>query len=194
MNKEEISQLYKEYHVPEHVIAHMKSVAKVCESLADALIKKGHEVNKDMLLNAALLHDLLRLCDFKKFEPNSFPQKVTGKDIEIWEKLRKEYGEMGHVKAGAKVLKEIDEHEISVLIEKHAFYAIDNLNNWEEKILYYADKRVNGDEIVDLETRFNESRKRNIDDSVDLEKLMKYEKKVKILEEEFIKIIGYLPV
>ena len=49
--------------------------------------------------------------------------------------------------------------EIANLVKKHDFFAIDNLNTWEEKIMYYADKRVDGDNVVSLKKRFKEGNK-----------------------------------
>jgi hypothetical protein len=46
------------------------------------------------------------------------------------------------------------------LVEKHDFSQIDNLKTLEEKILYYADKRVYENKIVSLQTRIDESRKK----------------------------------
>ena len=71
---------------------------------------------------------------------------------------------MGHIKAIAQILTKRGEDEVANLVTKHGFFEIDNLNTWEEKIMYYADKRVDGEKIVSLEKRFREGRKRNMKD------------------------------
>jgi HD superfamily phosphohydrolase YqeK len=194
MKQEEISKLYEEFRVPAHVIGHMRQVSKVCEILADNLEQDGIKIDKKSLLDAALVHDVLRVCDFLEFKPETFPQPSTKEDIEKWKEIREKYGKIGHIKAMAQVLEERGEGKIAMLVTKHGFFEVDNLNTWEEKIMYYADKRVDGESIVSLGKRFSEGRKRNMkDDDID-ELLLETEIKVKTLEEEFIKALGSLPV
>ncbi len=194
MKKEEVLKLYEEFRVPAHVIGHMQQVSTVCEVLADNLIRNEISVRKKPLLDAALVHDVLRVCDFLEFKPKSFPQEVTQEDISKWKEIRKKYGKIGHIKAMAQILTERGEDEIAMLVTKHGFFEIDNLNTWEERIMYYADKRVDGEKIVSLDKRFSEGRKRNMqDDDID-ELLLETEIKVKTLEEEFIQALGTLPI
>lgn len=194
MKTEEISKLYKEFHVPAHVIAHMEQVSAVCEILADTLIEKGLKIDKEDLVKAALVHDVLRVCDFLEFNPEKFPSEFSEEDERKWTELREKYGKMGHIKAMVKILDERGESNIGKLVMKHGFFEIDNLNSWEEKIIYYADKRVDGEKIVTLDKRFREGRKRNLkDDDID-ELLLETEMKVKDLEKEFIEVLGVLPI
>ena len=191
MKLSEIPKLYKKYHVPLHVIAHMQKVQEVAEKLSDAFIKKGVKVRKNLVKKGALLHDVLRICDFRTFEPEKFPQKVTKQDIKIWLDLRKKYQKIGHAKAMSQILKAMNETTLAKIVEKHDFLRIDDLENWEEKILYYADKRVDQDRIVPLEKRLTEGAKRNrteIDESPG-----KTERKIFELEKEIISVIGKLP-
>jgi len=194
MRKEEILKLYKEFRVPAHVVGHMQQVSKVCEILADNLMQNEIEIRKKPLMDAALVHDVLRVCDFLEFKPESFPQPTTQEDVDKWLEIREKYGKIGHIKAMAQVLTERGEDEIAMLVTKHGFFEIDDLNTWEEKIMYYADKRVDGERIVSLDKRFSEGRKRNMqDDDID-ELLLETEIKVKSLEEEFIQALGSLPI
>ena len=177
--------------MPLHVIAHMQKVQEVAEKLSDAFIKKGVKVRKNLVKKGALLHDVLRICDFRTFEPEKFPQKVTKQDIKIWLDLRKKYQKIGHAKAMSQILKAMNETTLAKIVEKHDFLRIDDLKNWEEKILYYADKRVDQDRIVPLEKRLTEGAKRNrteIDESPG-----KTERKIFELEKEIISVIGKLP-
>lgn len=194
MTQKEILKIYKEFHVPKHVIKHMKKVKDVCGILADSFIKKGINIDKKNLKYAALLHDALRICDFRDFNPNKIPQKVTKNDIKIWKFLRIKYGKKGHTKAMAEILYKIGEGILANLVEKHDFLVIDDLKTWEEKIIFYGDKRVDGDKIVSLEKRFKEGRKRNVKNKKEALLTDKIEKKIKKLEKEFIKNLGTLPV
>ncbi|MEK7127051.1 MAG: tRNA (adenosine(37)-N6)-threonylcarbamoyltransferase complex ATPase subunit type 1 TsaE, partial [Patescibacteria group bacterium] len=60
-----LQEIYKEFHVPRHIIKHMEMVAKVCGILADKLIEKGKKIDKKTLIEAALLHDVLKVCHEK---------------------------------------------------------------------------------------------------------------------------------
>lgn len=127
---QEIKKIYQKFSVPPHIIKHMEIVAKVCGILADKLIKKGKKIDKKRLIEAALLHDVLKICH------------------------------VGHEKAMEKVLKNIRKKNIAKIVGKHGFSSIDKLKTLEEKILYYADKRVHDEKIVSLKKRFEEGDKR----------------------------------
>lgn len=186
--------MHDRFRVPKHVIAHMEKVAYVCEVLAKALVEKGEKIDVNILVAAALLHDVLRVCDFRKMNEKSFRQKISKEDRLTWKILRKKYGHIGHEKAMEKILLEMGEKELANLVSKHDFWRIDHLKGWEEKILYYADKRVEADKIVSLKERFKKGVKRNAkkDDDQNLRK--NTEKKTFELEKSFMKIFGKLPI
>ena len=85
-----------------------------------------------------------------------------------------------------QILNSMGEEKISDLVKKHDFIEIDNLSTWEEKIIYYADKRADGDKIVTLEKRFEEGRKRNVKNKKEELLVEIIEKKIKKLEREII--------
>jgi len=93
-----------------------------------------------------------------------------------------------------RILLEIGEKKLANLVRKHDFWRIDHLKDWEEKILYYADKRVEADKIVSLEKRFEEGRKRNAREDDDHNLRGNIENKAHKLEEDFIKVLGGLPI
>lgn len=170
MTQKDIQNLYREFQVPEHIVKHMEAVAKFAGKITDALALKGIKINKKDLICAAKIHDTLKVCDFK----------VIPKENKFWQDLKTKYGKIGHEKALAKVLKSRGEFFIANLVSKHGFLSVDQLKTWEEKILYYADKRVKEDKVVSLNTRFNKGKKRNFNT----------EQKIKALEKELIKILG----
>ena len=190
MTKSEISKLYKTYHVPKSIISHMKQVANVCKILANKFEGKGIKINKKILINTALTHDVFRVCDIKDYNPKNLDPKATKKDIEIWQELRDSYKKIGHEMAISRLLRNMGEYDLAGIIMKHDFYRIDQLKTWEEKLLYYADKRVDFDTIVDLKIRFEEGRKRNSDANSNFEKIVDTEQKVILLEKEIISKIG----
>lgn len=176
MDQKSIEEIYKRFGTPENVIKHMQKVAYVCEKIANAMLSKGIKVDKEAMVNAALLHDTLRMIDFK--------------DQSAWQKLKNEFAGLHHEAAMAKFLEGMGEKKLANLVEKHGFFEIDNLKTWEEKILYYADKRVDHDQVVSLKKRFIEGKKRNASMNDDEEKVKTTEEKVFKLEKEFIEILG----
>ena len=90
-----------------------------------------------------------------------------------------------HVVAGEKLLKNIGFPEVAKVAKKHSLYEIEKEviqpNTIEEKILFYADKRVIGNKIVSLEERFEDLKKRY---DVDLTKEFEFAKKI---EKELLK-------
>jgi len=190
MNKKEIQKIYQKYKVPKHIVAHMKKVAEICSILANKLLKKGIKIEKELLLKAALLHDVLRISDIMNFNLKEFGEKIPKSTVKIWENLRKKYKKIKHEKAAYLLLKSINQPKIASLVRKHDFYLIDKLKTLEEKILYYADKRVDFDKIVTLKNRFKTGRKRNNRPEDDMEKVAEIEKKIYKLEKELKLIIG----
>jgi 5'-deoxynucleotidase YfbR-like HD superfamily hydrolase len=141
----------------------MEMVAKVCGILADKLIEKGKKINKKVLIEAALLHDVLKISHEK-------------------------YGKLGHEKTIEKVLKERGETLVAKIIGKHGFLSVNKLKTLEEKILYYADKRVHDEKIVSLKKRFEEGDKR-YGKSED-KRSAEIKKKIFALEKELESILG----
>jgi len=139
----------------------MIKVAEFAKKLSNKLIKKGHKIDIDLIEQAALVHDILRVCDFHELTLSKLDQTPKAKDIETWLTLREKYGKLGHSKAAAKILRQLKQPAIANLVDKHAIYQVENLKTLEEKILYYADKRIKDDRIVSLRRRFKAFRVRN---------------------------------
>lgn len=190
MNNSEIAKIYKEFCVPKSIIRHMKKVAIICLILADKLTEKGIKIDRSLLMQASLLHDVLRICDIKNPDLKRFGAKIPQKTFATWENLRKKYQKIGHEKAISKILRARGKSKLANLTRKHDFFLIDKLKTWEEKILYYADKRVDHDRIVSLRQRFREGRKRNNEPGDDFALIGKIEKKVLLLEKEIFRKTG----
>lgn len=186
LSPEQIFALYKKYRTPKAVINHMLKVAEVARYLCERLEEKGIQIDKNLVEAAALLHDLVRVCDFRELTLDRLGQKINSDDLKVWLQLREKYKKIGHSKAASQILKTLKQKEIANLIEKHAFHEIDNLKTLEEKILYYSDKRVDGDNIVTLKKRFKLGHVRNHKQSDDIEKSKAIEKKVFELEKELL--------
>src|SRR3989338_5119653 len=128
-SREECMEILKRSKTPSNVIEHCKSVCKVAEEVAYNLIGKGIKIDKDLVIAAALLHDVLR---------------------------EKE----NHVVEGANLIREMGYPEVADVMSKHSLIRIEDPiqqpHTYDEKIVFYADKRVTGSKIVSLEERFRD--------------------------------------
>lgn len=132
-SKEECLAILAKNKTPLNVVEHCKAVCGVAEEIARDLIKKGIKLNKKLAIAAALLHDI--------------------------EREKKE-----HVTEGANLIKKMGFPEVAEVMRKHSLHDIDNPDQqpktWEEKIVFYADKRAKGSKIVSMEERFMDLKKR----------------------------------
>lgn len=125
-SREECLELLKE-NVSENVVEHSLLVNKIAMFLGGKLKENGVGVDLELLDRSSLLHDVDKL--------------------ESLEKGR-------HGVLGEEKLKEKGWHSVGVVVRKHVLDQIlVGLNAWEEKIVFYADKRVKHSEIVSLKER-----------------------------------------
>ena len=162
--RKECLAIIEEHHVPPHIVKHSLTVAKLAVFLAQRLTEKGITVDVNLVDRACLLHDIVRICDFKELDYSRFEQPVTAEDKAKWQQLRAKYKETPHEYAAYDILK--DKFPVLALtIKKHRYIGILNKkekpNTWEEKLVYYADMRVMHDKIVPLKERLTEGHKRN---------------------------------
>ena len=148
--KEECLKILKENKVADNIIAHLKAVCDFSLKICDILEKKGISVNRDLVAAAALMHDV------KKLSPND------------------------HIIEGYELVKSLGYPEVAVVIKKHGLYHLEDVNfipkTWEEKIVFYADKRIKNDRIVSVDERFDYIKQRYKKDNVERE--MAFTKKI----------------
>lgn len=153
-SRDECIEILNKNNTPSNVIEHSEKVCEFAEDIAEKLIKKGLQINKELVIAAALLHDIEREKD-------------------------------NHVIVGANLLKSMDFPEVSKVIRKHGLYKIEDEEvqpkTIEEKILFYADKRVNGNKVVSLAERIKDLKKRY---KRDFSKEFEFAKKI---EEELLR-------
>ena len=127
--------LLREYGVPNNIIQHAETVARVAGFLAQRLDQAGEPVNIDLVEQAALLHDLDKL-------------------------LTLDGGER-HGALGGRILREHGYDEIAEIIERHNFGPrFEKLNDWswEQRLVHYADKLCFGSRVVILSERMADLR------------------------------------
>ena len=78
-----------------------------------------------------------------------------------------------HVAEGAEYIKSLGYPDVAKLIKTHGLVHIMNdeyyPKTWEQKIVFYADKRANGDKLVSVDERFGYIKKRYNKPEVDEE-------------------------
>jgi len=163
--RKECLALLAEYHVPPHIVSHSKVVAKLAVFLAQRLNENGTAVAVTLLEGACLLHDLLRVHDFKESDYNKFERNLPKEEKPKWQQIRAKYKACSHEDAAHDILKE-QYPELALIIKRHRYMALldekEKPESWEDKLLYYADKRVMHDKIVPLKERLAEGHKRNV--------------------------------
>ncbi len=155
--------IIKAHHVPPHIVNHSMVVSKLAVFLARKLKEKGETVDINLTESACLLHDIVRVCDIKELDYSRIGRPVTTEDKEKWQQLQKKYEKIPHEDAAYDILKE-KYPALALTIRKHRYTVLldekERPNTWEEKLVYYSDKRVMHDKIVSLEERLTEGHKR----------------------------------
>jgi hypothetical protein len=161
---DECDALIREYRVPVHIVRHSEVTARLGRFLAERLNARGQTVDVDLVDRACLLHDLLRVCDFPLQSFSGFAQQVTDADVTAWRRLKARHEGTRHEEAAANRLR-TKYPVLAEAIRKHRYTALvdgdDRPRTWEEKLVYYADKRVMHDRIVPLRIRLEDAHRRN---------------------------------
>jgi hypothetical protein len=158
---ETVTAWREEVLLPANVTAHCEAVAALSIRLADVLLEQGQFVRRGALQSAALVHDLLRFLDFK---PGGGPASLTAPSpaqIRRWNELQREFAGFSHEEAAARFLADqgfaglgriVATHGVRIPLPKDA--------TTEQQLLYYADKRVAGEDIVSIQERFRDFNER----------------------------------
>ena len=130
--------LLAEQRVPLGVVRHAQAVAIVAFRLAMRLREEGEPVNPLLAHRGGLLHDLDKAT--------SRQQGVT------------------HGELAARVLRAKGYPDLAAIAERHLLFTILNPatrpTTWEQKLVYYADKIVEGDRLVGVPEKLDSLCKR----------------------------------
>lgn len=121
-------ELMAKYSMLPNIVAHSRQVMLVSLAITDNL-KKGVSINRDMVMAAALLHDITKTRSFETKEH--------------------------HDESGGELLRELGFASVGEIVKQHVILLdFDPKGSLEEReIINYADKRVMHDRIVSLEER-----------------------------------------
>ena len=127
-SREECNELMVRHSMRPNIVEHSIQVMNVSLAITDNL-KNGVAVNRELVIAAALLHDITKTSSLKTNERHD----ITGGDL----------------------LREMGFTSIAEIVEQHVVFQNFNLQGGleEREIVYYADKRVNHDKIVTIEER-----------------------------------------
>jgi len=145
---------------PSHIANHCHAVALCAMQLAASLLQQGRIIRCTALERAAELHDLLRFLDFRD---GAAPKGMVDapETQESWRKWKERYPGRSHEEACAAFLRERHLPVIARIVETHGLMLPPPVRTTiEQKILFYADKRVTEDRIVSLDERFADFAKR----------------------------------
>ena len=125
--EEECLQILRRNNVPENIIRHSVTVADLAVNIAAKLQQRGININLALVKAASLLHDIKRLSS-------------------------------DHSRDGARFLKDAGFIHVAAIVRKHGLKDLNlgvHPQTLEEKIVFYADKRVAEDRIVSIRERFD---------------------------------------
>jgi len=136
-------ELLSRYEVPGHIIEHSQKVALVTLYLWESLRDENLHFDFDLLLSAALLHDIAKMESIR-----------NGQD---------------HAVLGAEWIELEGYPEVAEIVLNHVILETDLDGPIVAKeIIYYADKRVRHIEIVSVSDRLKDLRSRYGTDSVSM--------------------------
>lgn len=162
----ECYRLWDEYRTPANVRLHIRQVDKVATEMA-GLFQVAKPLNRRLIRAGALLHDLLRVIGRGEGQVSLkfFQAAPTFEELDFYRELNLKYAGLNHAEAAAKLVVELGyDQALARVIRAHDYSLIldpvEGPVTWEEKIVYYADKRVMHDQVVSLEKRLQDGRER----------------------------------
>lgn len=169
ITKKECMDLLKKYNMPENIIQHTLMVNKIAVFLAEKLYEKGEKIFVPTVDSASLLHDIGKIKAIK--------------------------GEAeSHVAEGYEILQKENLISEAIICRKHGTLSplnpITKPKSWEEKVVYYADKRVLHDKLCSIQERLKDANKRYPQYAKEEQKAYAFVEKV---EKEIFDIIGIKP-
>ena len=162
----EITRLYQKYETPKQVIRHMRKVAEVADQLMDGIQMRGPEIRSvdatgEGTLNApsdscVLAGEMEKVAVMPRLDRARVMKACLLHDL-----CR---AENQHARVSAEAIRKEGYPAIAALVAGHheAAYSEREAQGplTESEILFYADKRVQEDQLVSVEERFRESRKK----------------------------------
>lgn len=150
--KETCLHWLEQHGIKDKILEHSKLVNKIAVFLAKSLIAKTELIDLQLTDRASLLHDI--------------------------GKVEAESAQQSHEVVGAKILDELGYPKLAVTVKHHkGDFILDNkFNGWEEVLVYYADKRVKGTNILSLDERIGKQKQKHPEKAEKLDQLLAKQK------------------
>jgi len=153
---EQVRTWQNKFFLSHMVVRHCDAVATTAVRLGEEYQKQGHIVRLDALRAAALVHDIVRFVDFHRGTAHT-EYEINPLHARTWKQVKEQYAGLRHETAAARFLFEQGFPEIAEIIRVHGLTLADSTRvTTEQRLLYYADKRVKLDEVVSLEERLRD--------------------------------------
>lgn len=135
--KESFGLLWQ-HNVPQNIIRHSIAISRLAADIGARLKGEGKKVNLELLDRACILHDIGKMASI--------------------------HSGGSHGEIGYSILLKHGYKEVAEVIRTHPLHCILDRKNkprtWEEKLLYYCDKRAKEHRIVPLRERLTDLKKR----------------------------------
>ena len=153
---EQIIEWRQEFALPEPIARHCNAVANFAVECANILENKGCCIRKQALHAAGRLHDLFRFLDFQPGGAHN-PDADPSVEPDVWQQIRTRYKNQGHEEACANFLVEKRFRIIGEIVRHHGLrIPPGTASTIEQKLVYYADKRMIVDTKVSVQERFED--------------------------------------
>jgi uncharacterized protein len=167
--KKKCFQLMCDMQMPEHIMAHSIQVCRVGVCLVDFLKLQGFQMDEQLVIAAALLHDITKNRSFETEE--------------------------NHALTGGQFLTDLGYPQVGELVRQHV--RLDDYSDQkrltEAEIINYADKRVLHDRIVSLEQRMSYIRERYGQRPEHRHRIQLLWEKTVALERQIFRYLPFLP-
>jgi putative hydrolase of the HAD superfamily len=158
--------------VSPNLLAHVQAVASAAYQLALWLQAAGKPVDPLLAHRGAMLHDLAKLRAIRQ------PGEQR----------------LGHAELAALLLRDMGQPELAEIARRHPLFALTQPDHaprsWEEKLVYFADKLVEGSRVAGLDERIASLRRRY---PADEERIAAMTPAIAALQDEFCAAIGIPP-
>ncbi len=156
----DVERFRQEVSLPDGIVRHCEAVGSFAERLAKQLLKNGHICRPLALKRAGEIHDLFRFVDFTAGAAHVEAKNTTEQE-ELWAEWKHQYSGLHHEEACSTFLEEEGFPEIATIVKTHGLSLPPETRvTMEQKVLFYADKRLMSDRVVSLDERFADFAKR----------------------------------
>ncbi len=183
----ECEDLFNQYKVPGTVRSHCQTVLQVASFLADELHKKNYPLDSSTVKPFALLHDFMKAVVLERLTDPPYNYQPTTEEIEMHQKLRKQYPNMSETKVTYLLLKDKYPQFAQLFLELDELTRNPQVQVSEEaKFIHYVDWRVLHNKVVPMSERleyiYNRYgtwiKARNIDWQATKQEQFEYEQKI----------------